>query len=73
MRHLELNDYPTTSDRCVYCGQGLSSQAVSLIQKYRTYLDDALARQLQEAKQALTSSQLSLGSLSIEVLKEHAR
>ncbi|KAA1424996.1 hypothetical protein FE697_003625 [Mumia zhuanghuii] len=73
VRHLELNDYPTTSDSCVYCGQGLSAQAVILIQKYRTYLDDALARQLQEAKQALMSSQLRLGSLSIEVLKEHAR
>jgi energy-coupling factor transporter ATP-binding protein EcfA2 len=71
--HLGLHEYPANGDDCLYCGQALSESARSLIAKYRTYLDDALARQLNEAKEALAASSLAPGNLSIDVLREHAR
>lgn len=71
--HLGRHDYPAEGDDCLYCGQALSAGALALVRKYRTYLDDALARQLAEARGALTASRLTIPGLSLDVLKEHVR
>lgn len=72
-RHLGRHDYPEEGDDCIYCGQALSEGALALVRKYRTYLDDALARQVADARTALVASRLTLPGLSLDVLKEHAR
>ncbi len=72
-KHLGFEGHPTTSDSCLYCRQSLSEKAVALLAKYRTYLDDVLAKQVDEARLALAKSRIALGSLSVDVLKEHAR
>lgn len=72
-RHLGLEAHPTTDDSCLYCRQSLSEKAVALLAKYRTYLDDVLVRQVDEARAAVAKSRIDLGSISIDVLKEYAR
>ena len=71
--HLGRHNYPAEGDNCIYCGQTLSEGALALVRKYRTYLDDALARQLSEARAALAASRLTIPDLSLDVLKEHVR
>lgn len=51
--NLGLQSYPSEGDSCVYCRQALSADAASLIERYETFLDDALARQIQSEEQAL--------------------
>ncbi len=72
-KHLGRHEYPVEGDDCLYCGQSLSDDALALIRKYRTYLDDALARQVSDALDALTASKLELPGPSVDVLKEYAR
>jgi hypothetical protein len=71
--HLGLHEYPEVGNDCIYCGQPLGEAALKLVAKYRTYLDDALSRQVDEAQKALAVSKLTLGDLSIDVLREHVR
>lgn len=52
--------------KCLYCRQLLGEDARSLIQKYRTFLDNTLARQLAEAEQALARSALQVNATAAE-------
>ncbi|OUZ06432.1 hypothetical protein BHE97_19025 [Aeromicrobium sp. PE09-221] len=58
-RHLGLEHYPSTGDSCLYCMQELSPTALNLLTRYRTFLDETLVRQVEEAKTALDRSKLS--------------
>lgn len=54
-RHLGLTDYPHAEEVCLYCRQQLTAQAVELLGKYRTFLDESTQRQLVLAKARLDS------------------
>lgn len=61
--HLGLDHYPKEDDACLYCMQTLSPAAISLITRYRTFLDETLMQQLKVAKASLTTEQLSISAL----------
>lgn len=65
-QHLGHEDYPQEGDHCLYCRQPLDDDARALIQKYRTFLDNTLARQLAEAEQALVRSALHVNVTAAE-------
>ena len=69
--HLGKEHYPAEGDNCVYCGQNLSVEARELIAKYRTFLDDVLARQVTAAREAFTASQLRLPGVSLDVARNN--
>lgn len=65
-QHLGHENYPEEGDQCLYCRQPLGEDARSLIQKYRTFLDNTLARQLAEAEQALARAALQVSATAAE-------
>ena len=65
-RHLGHEEYPQEGDKCLYCRQVLDEDARALIQKYRTFLDNTLARQLTEAQEALARSALHVNTTETE-------
>lgn len=65
-QHLGHEDYPQEGDQCLYCRQPLDDDARTLIQKYRTFLDNTLARQLAEAERALARSALQVNATAAE-------
>lgn len=64
-QHLGLEHYPSTGDSCLYCMQGLSPTALNLLTRYRTFLDETLVRQVEEAKSALDRSMLSFADAEL--------
>lgn len=51
-KHVGLETYPHEGDQCLYCRQSLTSDALELVQKYRTFLDErVMQRQTQSAAQ----------------------
>jgi len=54
-RHLGLTDYPHAEDLCIYCRQELTPQALDLLGRYRTFLDESTQRQLTSARARLDS------------------
>jgi len=67
--HLNLDHYPEDDDRCIYCRQSLSDDALGLIRLYRTFLDDSLSRQLAGAKKLLDEYALSIDDLDLPQCK----
>jgi hypothetical protein len=49
-QHLGLHSYPGDGDHCLYCRQPLSPDALELVQRYRTFLDESFARQETDAR-----------------------
>lgn len=45
---LEKAEYPSTKEKCIYCNQELSKEAVKLIQKYNDYINSTAEKILQE-------------------------
>ncbi len=45
---LDKPAYPSAKEKCIYCNQELSEEAVSLIQSYRDYINSAAEKLLQE-------------------------
>src|SRR5579871_2669958 len=64
-KHLGEDDYPHEADRCLYCRQVLDKSGVSVIQRYRSFLDDSLARQVTQAQERLTSQLPSFDEASV--------
>jgi energy-coupling factor transporter ATP-binding protein EcfA2 len=71
--HLDAHDYPAEGDACLYCRQALSAEAVGLLRRYRTFLDDAIAQQVAEAQTAFTAERLDLTGVSLDVEHEDLR
>lgn len=58
-QHLGLEHFPSAGDSCLYCMQELSSTALNLLTRYRTFLDETLVQQVEDAKAVLGRSKLS--------------
>jgi hypothetical protein len=71
--HLGLADYPTDGARCLYCRQPLAPEALDLLRRYKTFLDDELARQIVEAETAFRSHKLAHSGISLDMLREDLR
>jgi hypothetical protein len=52
-QHLSAEHYPQSGDTCLYCTQELGPLALDLVQRYRTFLDESVTKQLADAQAAL--------------------
>lgn len=64
-QHLGREHYPTAGDTCLYCMQELSTTALNLLTRYRTFLDETLIRQVQDANAALTRAKLDINEAEL--------
>lgn len=71
-QHLGREHYPTAGDMCLYCMQELSPTALNLLARYRTFLDETLIRQVEDAKLEVRSSCLRINELDLERANEFA-
>jgi AAA domain len=71
--HLGLEHYPSAGERCLYCRQQLDEASRTLIEKYRTFLDDSLARQLSDAQRELAGRALRVVVADAETSAEYVR
>ncbi len=63
LQHLGTSHYPQEGDKCIYCRQLLDSSALSLVQRYATFLDNTLGKQVSEQQRiisAITSTVVDL-------------
>lgn len=67
--HLNLDHYPEDDDRCIYCRQTFSDDALRLVRLYRTFLDDSLSRQLASATKQVDEHALSIQDLDLPQCK----
>jgi hypothetical protein len=56
--HLGLAEYPQSDDLCLYCRQGLHDQALSLVQRYKTFLDETVVSRLRDAEDRVVRTRL---------------
>ena len=66
LQHLETTHYPQDGDKCIYCRQLLDSSARSIIQRYATFLDDALGQQVSEQRLIISSMTSTLTGLRVD-------
>lgn len=64
-QHLGREHYPTTGDSCLYCMQELSPTALNLLTRYRTFLDETLIRQVQDANATLAASKFTVNEAEL--------
>lgn len=65
------DEYPQEADACLYCMQPLSPTAISLLARYRTFLDEVQAQQLTTARTALVAARLVLNESEVDRATEH--
>lgn len=71
-QHLDREHYPTVGDKCLYCMQELSPTALNLLTRYRTFLDETLARQVETAKTEVHNSSLRFDEAELTRANEFA-
>jgi len=69
--HLDLHDYPAEGDRCLYCRQELSSDALELVRRYRTFLDETLVRQVTNARNDVDRQALRLAGIETGTISDY--
>lgn len=72
-QHLGRHLYPEEGDSCLYCMQTLSPAAISLLTRYRTFLDDTLVQQLKTAQTSLADAKLSLNVSEMSRAREYTK
>jgi len=71
-QHLGREHYPAAGDKCLYCMQELSSTALNLLTRYRTFLDETLVRQVEDANTEVRSSSLRFDEAELTRANEFA-
>ena len=71
-QHLDREHYPTAGDKCLYCMQELSSTALNLLTRYRTFLDETLIRQVADANTEVRNSSLRFDEAELTRANEFA-
>lgn len=71
-QHLDREHYPTAGDKCLYCMQKLSPTALNLLTRYRTFLDETLARQVEAANTEVRNSSLRFDEADLTRVNEFA-
>ena len=66
LQHLGTTHYPQDGDKCIYCRQLLDSSALSIVQRYATFLDDALGQQASEQQRIISSMASTLADLRVD-------
>ncbi|KNH16266.1 hypothetical protein ACU18_13990 [Arthrobacter sp. ZBG10] len=64
-RHLEKVQYPEDGDPCLYCMQELSPAALSLLNRYRTFLDETVLQQVVQTRKALQAAGLTIDATEL--------
>ena len=70
-QHLDLHSYPEDGDRCLYCRQPLSPEALDLVRRYRTFMDESLVRLVREAGTRLDNLALRLDGITTSGVQEY--
>lgn len=70
-QHLELHSYPEEGDRCLYCRQPLSPEALDLVRRYRAFMDESLIRLVREAGTRLDNLALRLDGIITSGVQEY--
>lgn len=71
-QHLGREHYPTAGDNCLYCMQELSPTALNLLTRYRTFLDETLVRQVEDANTEVRNSSLRFDEAELTRANEFA-
>ncbi|GAB3702687.1 AAA family ATPase [Mariniluteicoccus flavus] len=71
-QHLGRGHYPTAGDKCLYCMQELSPTALNLLTRYRTFLDETLVRQVEDANTEVRNSSLRFDEAELTRANEFA-
>lgn len=71
-QHLNRDHYPTAGDKCLYCMQELSPAALNLLTRYRTFLDETLIRQEQDANTEIHNFSLRFNEVELTRANEFA-
>ena len=66
LEHLGLVHYPEDGHKCIYCRQLLDPGALSIVQRYATFLDDALGRQISDQQRVVAATAATLTALSVD-------
>lgn len=70
--HLDREHYPASGDKCLYCMQELSPTALNLLTRYRTFLDETLVRQVEDANTEVRNSSLRFDEAELSRAHEFA-
>ena len=70
-QHLDLHSYPEDGNRCLYCRQPLSPEALDLVRRYRTFMDESLVRLVREAGTRLDNLALRLDGITTSGVQEY--
>ena len=71
-QHIDREHYPTAGDKCLYCMQELSPTALNLLTRYRTFLDETLIRQVEDANTEVRNSSLRINEAELTRVNEFA-
>ncbi|MFS0866047.1 AAA family ATPase [Microbacterium sp. 179-B 1A2 NHS] len=71
-QHLDREHYPTVGDKCLYCMQELNPTALNLLNRYRTFLDETLIRQVEDADAEVRNSSLRFDEAELTRANEFA-
>lgn len=66
LEHLGATHYPQDGDACLYCRQPLDAGALSIVGRYTTFLDNALAQQISAQERAVDQAAASLTGLRVD-------
>lgn len=64
--HLDKTHYPQDGDDCIYCRQRLDADALSIVRRYSTFLDNALSQQIANQEQVVTATAVPLTGLRVD-------
>jgi hypothetical protein len=70
-QHLQLHSYPEDGDRCLYCRQHLSAEALDLLGRYRTFMDESFVRLVRGAGERVDRLALRLDTAAAASLEEY--
>jgi hypothetical protein len=70
--HLGREHYPGDGDTCLYCMQPLGADALDLVRRYRTFLDETLLQQVAAAIGNVDHARLTINQSDIEQSLEFA-
>ncbi len=66
LEHLGSTHYPQDGDKCIYCRQPFDQNALSIVPRYSTFLNNTLGQQISEQQQAVASIAATLTSVSVD-------
>jgi len=70
-QHLQLHSYPQDGDRCLYCRQPLSPDALDLLGRYRTFMDESFVRLVRQAGERVDGLAVRLDAVAASSVQDY--